>query len=153
MSDISAFPTIRKVLHYGNPGPGGFVAGATIKAGMVLAIHGTGEDYIAWPAIDGTTAAVIGVALHDASAGDPIAIAPPGSIVTVATGTDDAIDAGHWVVVDDNSAGGMVIEMDPAIGSHSATVVDFFVGYTVKNSASNQVDIMIWPGPMMTASA
>lgn len=107
MVDTDAFPEIKQVLH--NDGPTyGFTAGDDILAGQVVAFATTGVSMTVIPAVAGTTAEPIGVAIIPAAAGAPVTVALVGSIVTVCEGAGVAIDAGDPVADDDNTLGGCV---------------------------------------------
>lgn len=107
MADTDAFPEIKQVLH--NDGPTyGFTAGDDILAGQVVAFATTGVSMTVIPAVAGTTAEPIGVAIIPAAAGAPVTVALVGSIVTVCEGVGVAIDAGDPVADDDNTLGGCV---------------------------------------------
>ena len=118
MTDIDTFPTLTNVLH--NDGPTfGFIAGAAIKAGQVVAFATTGVSDTVHPAIAGTTAQPIGVAIIPAAAGAP---------VTVALVADDttAIDAGEAVADDDNAVGGTV-------AAAATTATGYAIGVTIED--------------------
>ena len=107
MADTDAFPEIKQVLH--NDGPTyGFTAGADILAGQVVAYATTGVSMTVIPAVAGTTAEPIGVAIIPAAEDAPVTVALVGSIVTVCEGAGVAIDAGDPVADDDNTLGGCV---------------------------------------------
>ncbi len=134
MADIAAFTSIRNVLHSGD-NIQNYIAGADIKAGQVVAIHGTGVSMTVHPAVKGTTAMPAGVALHDAASGDNVAVAGPDCIVYVANADDTtAIDAGHEVEDNDNAVGGTVSEIAANSGAATASYV-YIVGTTVDDIA------------------
>lgn len=82
-----------------------FKAGAAITRGMAVAIHGTGIDFTVHPALLGTTAVPLGIAITDAASGQMCAIAGLGCIAYCQQETDDGdMDAGT-VVVQTDSAG------------------------------------------------
>ena len=60
-------------------------AAATITAGQALALDSSGDAILASDATDAATAACVGIALHGASAGQPIKYANAGSINLGAT--------------------------------------------------------------------
>ncbi len=126
MTDIATFPTLTLVLH--NDGPTfGFIAGADIKAGQVVAFATTGVSYTVHPAIAGTTAQPIGVAIIPAAAGAPVTVALVGSIVTVVNADDaTAIDAGEAVADDDNTVGGTV-------AAAATTATGYAIGVTIED--------------------
>ena len=75
------------------------IAGEAIKAGQVVAFHGTGVAWTVWRHVTGTTVSPLGVALYDAASGAHVAIAGPGSIVKVKDGLDNAaLDAGTQIM-------------------------------------------------------
>ena len=81
-----------------------FKAGTTILAGHVVAIHGTGIDWTVWPAILGTTAVPIGVALKGATATNYVPVAGIGCICYVQNETNAVdIDAGQTLVPTDSA--------------------------------------------------
>lgn len=154
MADTSTFPTLTNVLVTGKETVKTYTAGAAIKAGQAVAFATTGVNDTVHPAIAGTTGRPAGVAIFDAASGAPVAVAGNGAKVRVVEGAGVAIDAGHDVIVDDCALGGCVIEMDPAIGSHSATVTNWYLGSTVEDIAANSYGVIeINIGPMETASS
>ena len=126
MADITKFPEIKQVLH--NDGPTfGFIAGAAIKAGQVVAFATTGVSDTVHPAIAGTTAQPIGVAIIPAAKDAPVTVALVGSIVTVANADDTtAIDAGEAVADDDNAVGGTV-------AAAATTATGYTIGVTIED--------------------
>ena len=129
MADTNAFPEIKQVLH--NDGPTyGFTAGAAIKAGQVVAFAATGVSMTVIPAVAGTTAEPIGVAIIPAAAGAPVTVALVGSIVTVCEGAGVAIDAGDPVADDDNALGGCV-------KTAVTTATGYRIGLALDNIAAN----------------
>lgn len=121
-----------------------YIAGGTIYAGDVVAIHATGVDLTVYAAIAGTTAAVVGVALTSAVSGDRVAVAGPGCIVYVAEGDGGAgVDAGHWVIPS-TRAGGVkeIADLENFEG---------VIGFTLDDLATNGTGrIMINPMPVET---
>lgn len=115
MVDITAFPTIRNVLYSGD-NIQSFLAGDTIKAGMVVCFHATGVAYGCIPCIAGAGTIPIGVALYDAASGAYVAVAMAGCVCYVAK-TDITgavvIDAGDYCIPDDNAVGGCVSPLVP----------------------------------------
>ncbi len=91
MADIAAFPTVRNVLVSGD-NIGTFIAGAAIKAGQVVAFHGTGVSMTVHPCAVGTTLGIVGVALYDAAIGANVAVAMAGCICNIVNG----IQATNW---------------------------------------------------------
>ena len=110
MADISAFPTITKVIKYGSTGNvQTYTAGEAISAGQVVGIAATGvsNTVVVMDATSGENG--VGVALYGAASGSPVAVAKDGCVVKVANADDTtAIDAGSTVVQDGNSVGGTV---------------------------------------------
>lgn len=139
MGDITAFPTITKILERGD-NIQTFTAGATIKAGQVVAIHGTGVDLTVHPAIAGTTEAPLGVALIGAATGYQVSVASVGCFCNVANADDTTgIDAGHFVIVDDCAVGGCVKVI-------ADSAVTYAVGIAVEDIAGGGTGlIMIQP--------
>ena len=128
MTDIATFPTLTLVLH--NDGPTyPFTAGAAIKAGQVVAFATTGVTDTVYPAVAGTTAQPIGVALIPAAAGDPVTVALVGSVATVVNADDTtAIDAGEAVADNDNAVGGTV-------AAAVTTATNYSIGVTIEDIA------------------
>lgn len=123
MADISAFPTIKKVLD-GNEHAITFTAGAAIKAGQIVGFNATGVSGTVEPMVAGAGEHPIGVALGDAASGKPVSVAVIGAIVVVANADDTtAIDAGDWLETNDNAVKGTVSAVNiAASGSAIATV-------------------------------
>jgi len=152
MADTSTFPTLTNVLCSGPTKSR--IAGAAIKAGMAVAYATTGINETVHPAIKGTTGRPVGVAIFDAAAGAPVTIATDGATVYAVEGAGVAIDAGHDVEVDDCALGGCIIEYDPAIGTHAATVAAWSLGFTEGDIAANGTGkITISIKPVQTASS
>lgn len=136
MADIAAFPTIRNVLVSGD-NIKNCIAGATILAGQVVAIHGTGVSNVVWPAVKGTTDAIIGVALYGAASGAKVAVAGAGCRVYVAQADDTAtIDAGDALEDNDNAVGGTV-STAARVDAGVVAVVKFLVGTAVDDIAAS----------------
>lgn len=129
MADISAFPTIQQVVYTGDNFQS-YKAGAAIKAGQVVAIHGTGVSRTVHPAVAGTTEAPLGVAVFDAASGAEVTVAGIGCIVYVANADDTtAIDAGHFAIVNDNAVGGTVSSLvDTAVTYAVGIAIDDIAG-------------------------
>ena len=137
-----------------------FKATAAILRGSVVAFDATGVSNSVSPAGTGL-GVVAGVALmSQATVGGPVPVAMNGSVVTVMMAADDStVDAGHWVQV--GAVAGTVIEFDPAIGAHAATLTSgaWPLGYTLEDSAvggatvGSKVLVLINVCPLFTASA
>ncbi len=138
MADIGTFPTIRNVLVDGE-NIKSYTAGAAIKAGQVVAFHGTGVSKTVHPAVKGTTVQIVGVALYDVSSGDEVAVAGRGCRVYVANydGTT-GIDAGDALEDNDNAVGGTV----GAFALGGALVIRYIAGYAVDDIAGAGTGIM-----------
>jgi len=99
MANDSVWPTagLRNIIISGN-NIQQFTAGSTIKAGNVVAFHGTGVDNTVWAAIVGTTYTCVGIALFDAASGSLVSVACRGCVAYGVNGKDNAsIDAGDPV--------------------------------------------------------
>jgi len=141
MADISAFPAITKVLQHGD-NIVNLTAGAALTAGQVVGAHETGVSGEVIPHVAGA-AAVVGVSLYDVASGGAAAIASVGCIVTVANADDTtAIDAGHWVTVDDNAVGGTVSVIVATLDVVGITIDDIAGGGTGR--------VLIMPSPNVT---
>jgi hypothetical protein len=93
-------------------------ATSAVKAGQVVCICETGVSnaVIPWLGTSGSTP--VGVAIYPAAAAAQVAIASVGSICLVADADGTTgIDAGGWLVGNDNPAGGTVNETLVAITS------------------------------------
>ena len=125
MADIGTFPTIRNVLWSGS-NIFKMTATTLVKAGQVVAINATGVSGAVDPCVAVAGSMPLGVALYGAAAGAEVAIAGPGCIVYVANADDTAtVDAGNWVVFNDNTVGGTVSEY--AAGAASIQAVGFAI--------------------------
>lgn len=114
-----------------------FVAGATILAGQVVGIHGTGVDFTVHPTADGSIDNCVGVAMHDAASGAYVTVALPPAIIKVCEGAGAAIDAGDNVMLD--SVAGCVITASDAAD-------DTWVGYALEDITANSTGyIMLFP--------
>lgn len=108
MADVSAFPTIRNVLYWGN-NLYQVTATTAVTAGQVVAINATGVSMAIDPSVATAGSRSIGVALYDASAGAETTIAGTGCVVYVANADDTTgIDAGDFLETNDNSVAGTV---------------------------------------------
>jgi hypothetical protein len=135
MTDISAFPSIQPVLYSGEQFVNNFTAGATITAGQLVAIHGTGVSMTVHPAVKGTTAMPQGVALATVASGEPVAVAGAGAVVYMANADDTTtIDAGHEVEDNDNAVGGTISEIAANSGAATAAYA-YLVGTTLDDIA------------------
>ena len=131
MADITPFPTIRNVLYSGT-NIALFTATSLIKAGMAVAFEATGVSDAVVPAIKGTTAQPIGVAMTNIAAGALGAIALDGCIVYVANAESDAdIDAGDMLESNDNTVGGTVSSC-PDVVVAAVAVVKYTLGYAME---------------------
>ncbi|WP_440952039.1 capsid cement protein [Methanococcoides sp. FTZ1] len=138
MADTGTWITISKVLDSGD-NLQTFTAGADIKAGMVVAGHGTGVSDTVHPCVAGTTAFPIGVAIEDAASGAPVTVACVGCVCYVREGTGNAIDAWSTVSDDDAAATG-------CIKTAVTTAEGFAIGVTIDDIAANGSGrIMILP--------
>ena len=145
MADTAAFPEIKQVLH--NDGPTyGFTAGAAIKAGQVVAFAANGVSMTVIPAVAGTTAEPIGVAIIPAAKDAPVTVALVGSIVTVCEGAGTAIDAGDPVADDDNTLGGCV-------KTAVTTATGYRIGIALEDIAKNGTGKILVQPQIITKAA
>ena len=154
MADIAAFPTIRHVMwRMGSGNIGSYTAGATIVAGMVVAFHGTGVAGVVWPAVKGTTDAIVGVALAGAAIGAKVAVAGPGCVVYVANADDTTTgEAGDYVEDNDNAVGGTV-SVAARVDAGVVAVVKFCVGVLESGLAANGTGLCrLICGPVTSAN-
>ena len=134
MTDITTFPTIQQVIH--NDGPTWtFTATEAVSAGQAVGPAATGVSNAVVP-MDATVGEnALGVALFDAAAGAKCTVCLDGSIVTVANADDTtAIDAGGYVMQNDNSVKGTVSEFTPR-ADLASTVIDATNDTTIDGSA------------------
>jgi hypothetical protein len=118
MADIAAFPDMGDNILIAGTNIQRYKAGAAIKKGQAVAIHGTGVNETVHPAVKGTTASVEGVALADAEQGEYVPVAGPGCVVLMANADDTTgIDAGSGVEDNDNSVGGTISALPANSGS------------------------------------
>lgn len=118
MADIAAFPDMGDNILIAGTNIQRYKAGAAIKKGQAVAIHGTGVNETVHPAVKGTTASVEGVALADAEQGEYVSVAGPGCVVLMANADDTtAIDAGSGVEDNDNAVGGTISALPANSGS------------------------------------
>lgn len=118
MADIAAFPDMGDNILIAGTNIQRYKAGAAIKKGQAVAIHGTGVNETVHPAVKGTTASVEGVALADAEQGEYVPVAGPGCVVLMANADDTtAIDAGSGVEDNDNAVGGTISALPANSGS------------------------------------
>lgn len=138
MADLATFPTVTDVLYSGD-NIGSFTAGVAISAGQVVGFVATGVDFTVRPLNATAGDMVVGVALYSASANTKVAVAMGGCIVKVQNFDDTtAIDAGHWVEVNDAAALGTVNEsLITASGGATATLNPNVVGFLLSDMAGN----------------
>lgn len=137
MADITAFPTIRNVLIDGE-NIVTYTAGAAIKAGQVLAFHGTGVSRTVHPCVAATTMPV-GVAIYDVESGDECAVAGRGCRAYVANADDgDTIDAGDPLQLNDNAVGGTV-NTAAIVDAGVVAVTKYIIGYAIDDQAGSEV--------------
>lgn len=111
MVDIAAFPAVHDILVSGD-NIQSFIAGAAITAGQVVAFADTGVSDTVHPAVTGTTASAVGVALYTVASGERVAVACDGCVVNVVNGIQGTdIDAGHWVEYYGTTTPGTVKEL------------------------------------------
>lgn len=140
MAGIAAFPTIRNVLVDGDNIKKYTVGGTLpVKAGMILAFHGTGVSKTVQAAVKGTTTQIVGVALYDAAVGAEVAVCGRGCRAKVAN-TDDVavIDAGDALTHTTNAVGGCVATLALA----GALAIIYVAGYAVEDIAASGTGMM-----------
>lgn len=123
MTDISAFPTIQRVLVSGE-NTRTFICGETITAGQVVGFAATGVSNTIWGMDVTASEEPVGVAIYGGVAGDYIAVACNGCEAIVAVADDTTgIDAGGLVEWNDNAVKGTVSEFAPR-AALASTVID-----------------------------
>ena len=145
MADITAFPTIYNVVKQGHHNARSFKAGATIKAGQVVAYARTGVSDTVHPAVKGTTGGIVGVASMDASTGDWFTVYINGSEVYVANADDTtAIDAGDLVEHNDNAVGGTVsAAVSAATTAEGQALYNDILGYATQDIAGGATGLVM----------
>jgi len=134
MADITAFPTLYRVLVNGD-NVTTFTATTAVKAGQVVAIADAGVSEAVDKAVKGSGQSPVGVALYDAAAGEKVAVAGIGCVVYVVNADDTtAIDAGHDVIMNDNAVGGTISEV-LAVGTDATP--QFIVGRMIEDLAAS----------------
>jgi len=108
MGAIGTWVAMRNILYSGD-NIALFTATTAVKAGQVVAYHGTGVSNAINKSVKASTVGAIGVALYDAGVGVLVAVAMDGCVVYVAN-TDNAttIDAGDLLGTTTNAVGGYV---------------------------------------------
>lgn len=142
MADVSAFPTMHDVLVDGN-NILTLTATTAVKAGQVVDINATGVSMAVDPAV--ATGCTVGVALYDAAAGAPVAVATIGCVVYVANADDTTtVDAGDWLETNDNAVGGTVsVAAVAASGGATATFHNNIVGKALDDIAGGGTGRML----------
>jgi hypothetical protein len=156
MGDVATFPTIRNVLWTTANGANvhKFTATAAVKAGQVVAYAATGLSGAINPAVKGTTAQPIGVALDDAAAGTMVAVACNGCICYVANfSTTVALDAGDIVEDNANAIGGTVslAALTSTAGGGTVATVRYTAGVMIDDCAASATGRMLVKCGLMTA--
>ena len=109
MGDISTFPTIHRTLIRGD-NIGTFTATEAVTAGQVVGIAATGVSNAVVPMDKTSGEQSLGTALYSQGAGEKVAVAMDGCVVTVVNADDTTgIDAGSIVGQDDNAVQGTVL--------------------------------------------
>jgi len=132
MADINSFPVMRNILISGS-NIQSFIAGADIKAGQIVAFHGTGVSWTVHPCISGTTYTIVGVALFDTVSGNDVAVACRGCQAYIQNGTDGAIDTGDPIKAYGATTPGTGTPVDMATGT---VVPKPVVGYALVDLAA-----------------
>ena len=97
-----------------------FTATTAVLAGQIVSHHATGVTRSVIPATN-ATAGALGVALHSADAGAPVAVAMNGSVVKIMLSADNGTaDAGDWIGV--STVAGTGIVRSPVIHAKDAVV-------------------------------
>lgn len=137
MTDITAFPTITAVCDRGHQFSGAYKAGATIKAGQVVAYAFTGVSDTVHPHIKKITGSIVGVAAEDAATGDWFNVYEDGAVVNVANADDTTtIDAGAVVEGNDNAVGGTVsAKVNEATTGEGSTLIMNILGIALEDIA------------------
>lgn len=132
MGNLATWADIRTILVSGD-NINDFIAGAAIKAGQVVAFHGTGVAWTVHPCLTGTTDTVVGVALIDAAIGAHVSVAMEGCIVYVQNGAQAAIDQGDALIAFGTTTNGTVTVFDAATG---APAPKNLVGWALEDHAA-----------------
>ena len=134
MTDIGAFPTLHDVLVHGD-NIYNMIAGATIYAGQVVGIAASGTSNTVIPLNDTVGEVALGVALHDALITGRVAVAGVGC-VCICVNADDgtAVEAGDWVMQNDNAVLGTVsaFSVRAAMGSTTTDLNDTHADLTYR---------------------
>lgn len=104
-------------------------AGGTILAGAVVGFADSGTTNTVIQSSAATKGAVLGVALHDASSGDYVAVASVGCICNVYAGDENVIDAGDYVKCHATVTGTVI--------SHADAAATWGVGIAMAGIAAN----------------
>lgn len=117
-----------------------FTATTAVLAGQIVSHHATGVSRSVIPATN-ATAGALGVALHSAAAGAPVAVAMNGSVVKIMLSADDGTaDAGDWIGV--STVAGTGIVRDPAIHGHdTATGYGNAIGIALDDIAAGAATV------------
>jgi len=128
MTDITAFPTLHRVLWSGNniiP----MTASGAITAGMVVAIDATGVSMTVRAAVAESGEMPIGVALYTVADGAEVAVCTIGCVCYVANADDTTgIDAGDILTTNDCAVGGTVIAAGAGTKNNVGIALDDIAG-------------------------
>ena len=97
-----SFTEIERVLRMGD-NIQNFTANASVHAGQIVQLYGTGESWEVTPATGAVTKYPVGVALYGQKAAKKVAIACVGCVVKIRAHSN--ISAGNLVIGDNTSAG------------------------------------------------
>lgn len=129
-------------------------ATTAVKAGQVVDINATGVSMAVDKSV--ATGCTIGVALYDAAAGAPVAVATVGCVVYVANADDTTtVDAGDWLETNDNAVGGTVsVCAVAASGGATATFHNNVIGKALDDiAASGTGRMLILINPLTQANS
>jgi hypothetical protein len=154
MADISAFPTLKKVLVKGS-NVKSYKAGAAIKAGQVVCFEATGVTDQVIPSVNGAGTKPAGVAIYDAASGAQVAVAGEGCEVYVVNADDTtALDAGDRLQPNDAAVGGTVNAQPLTASGATATSVEIIgvLQEDVAGGGTGRAVLEIYTGTIPNAS-
>jgi len=135
MTDITAFPTLTKVIEQGEEFCRRYKFGAAAKAGQAMAFQAAGTSNQVIPAVKGTTGSIVGVAAQDTASGAYGNVYKNGAVVYVVNADDTtAIDAGDVLEANDNAVGGTVSTAKGKPTTDADLIVDI-LGFALEDIA------------------
>jgi hypothetical protein len=160
MTDVGTFPTINNVVYSMGITISMLTTGSSdvdIKPGMVLAIDATGVTDTVRAALAEAGERPFGVSITNADVSTAERVSVMLSGIAFVTNYDDTatVDAGAWMITNDNAVGGTVEEaLITATAVATASLSDLTIGYLLDDmAASGNARLFIHPNTITRANS